>query len=201
MSRITSRYLSYTLALLVLGVINAANAAVDPVGPVGTSNLLEVLKYGAIGISLACLLLAFWNNQALAARASALPEKVLHELLSHARWTMKYSFACLMAAIVIEVIGRYDAPIELSVGIVPSNLDVDAKRIRSLPEISSPVRLQVGTETFDLPNGSLKVRVGPNTTLLIYVDGIWSAVKDLDGIVYGQQQIASGRAGTLEPKQ
>lgn len=165
-------------------------------------DFVQLLKYGAIGISLVCLLTAFWNNQSLTLKASTIPPETLDRLLAHARWTMKFSFACLIAAILIEGISHFSAPITVRVSVVPSNLDSDLQRIRTLKVIGEPVRIQVGSEARDieLKNGTGQIQVGPNTTLLVYVDGMWSAFKDLDGIAYGQQQHSLGTAGVLEPK-
>ncbi len=164
-------------------------------------NFIDVLKYGAIGISLVCLLLAFWSNQSLARGAARLPEDTLKNLLAHARWTMKFSFACLLAAVAIEAVGHFYIPITLQVEIVPSNLESDAKRMRSLKDIAQPIRVEVAPSTSEvkLTNGSARVSVAANSTILVYVDNMWSAVKTLDNVAYGSQQQANGAAGTLEP--
>jgi hypothetical protein len=167
-------------------------------------DFVAVLKYGAIGISLVCLLTAFWANQSLARRAGEIPEETLATLLTHAKWTMKYSFACLLAAILIEGVSHFYVPITVRIGVVPANLDSDVQRIRSVKVDGDPVWLQVAADPkhVELKNGSGEIKVTPNATVVVYVDGIWSVVKDLDGLAYGQQQRALDTAGgTLEPRQ
>jgi hypothetical protein len=166
-------------------------------------DFVAVLKYGAIGISLVCLLTAFWNNQILARRAGNIPQETLARLLTHAKWTMKFSFACLLAAIAIEAVDHFYAPITVRIGVVPANLDSDVQRIRSVKVDGEPVWLQVAADPTHvaLKNGSGEIKVTPNATVVVYVEGIWSAVKDLDGLAYGQQQRALDTAGgTLEPR-
>jgi len=163
-------------------------------------NLIDALKYGAIGISFVCLLLAFWSNQTLLKKAGGLQKQVLDALVAHSRWTMKFSFVCLLAAIAIEGVDHFSLPVTVKFKIVPSTLDLDVKQIRSPIPMPLPMHVEVSTLNGDVPldNG---VPVAPGSTVIIYVDQLWNAVKQLDSIVYGQQQRTTNTAGIVEPKQ
>jgi hypothetical protein len=160
-------------------------------------SLIDALRYGAIGISFICLILAFLANQNLTRDAQTLPERTLTKLLAHAKWTMAFSFACLVAAIAIEFADRWAIPVTMRISVVPP---IDVGRLHYLRAQPLPVHVQVGADAPIELSGSQKLLIPPDTTLLVDVDGMWEAVKDLDGDLYGQQKRTSHSGGVVEPK-
>ena len=156
------------------------------------------LKYGAIGVSMACLILAFWTNFNLTRRAQHLQPDALKGLIDYGKWTMKFSVLCLLIAAAVELASHFELPTALVVDVSPTDLEADAKRVH-LSRIDKPLRLRFAGGDVSLLNGAGRIMVTRGSTLYVNLDAMWSALKATDDIAYGERERANGNGNTVDP--
>jgi hypothetical protein len=163
---------------------------------------VELAKLGAIGVSVACLILSFrWNEQVTRLAAALSPER-LRTLTTHARWTMAFAAGCLIIALIAEVLGRRPIPTRLSVDIVPDDLDRTTKQLKLLKEVPEPVRIKLAGDSkpivFTLGTGY--VVVGEGSTLSVDVHAMLTAILTEEEIAIGERKARTGEGGIAVPQ-
>lgn len=163
--------------------------------------LLDALKYGAIGVSLACLILAFANSRDLNKCAAQLSENKLKHLTAHSRWTMVFAALCLVSAVGVEALEHRQRPVTLSVDVHPSDFIDRAKTLAPLQGVPTPVLIRVAgsADEVQIQKGTGQLRVNNGSTLSINFESMFYAIAQLEAVQIGEQRRQVQKAGIVEP--
>lgn len=163
---------------------------------------LDVLKYGAIGVSLACLILTFANSKDLNKRAAQISENKLKHLTAHSRWTMAFAALCLVSAVVVEALEHRQRPVLLSVDVHPSDFLDRARTLAPLQGVPQPVLIRVAgsADEVRIQKGTGQLHIRHGSTLSINFESMFYAIAQLEAVNTGEHRRRLQQTGIVEPR-